>query len=331
MVNNWGDHDSSDDESIIEKLENDPELQKHPERDSHEAHPPKEEGPRPPRTYEFPTEPPYMAYIGNLDWNLTDSDQLAKDVTDLVLSQNLMPEFRVQSARILMDHRNQHNSSELRSRGFGYIELETLEMLQEFMKINDGDYLLSGRRLQVDTATQKRRGNNNHHQQRRSQVDGSKFRGGKYQRNHNQKDPSAEGAGASDTPKERPKLALKPRSKPAQGTSDAAGEAATSTIFGGAKPRDELNWRDRPNKADTNKHSNTSTDRKGRGATQRGGGNKSQNKKDWNRKQEKPEKTAAAATATKPAPTQPPAQPTPKEPKVTNAFAALDMGDSDSD
>jgi RNA recognition motif-containing protein len=309
MVKNWADHDSSDEEDLTPEerqvqipLVNpvDVRLQAelpseanthHAERDgqghsdSHAGEPP------PPRTYDFPTEAPYTAYVGNLAYNMTEANDLGDALTD-VAKERLGLEITVVHARVMMDRQNGAPGDKPRHRGFGYVEVETLEMLTKLMELNDGETVMAGRKIQVDTANQAggkgrgggggdrggrggggnrdrdrgdRRRNDNTFGPPDGGADGTMFRGGRFN-NQGPGGPGGrgggpEGAGPSrGPPGERPKLKLQSRSKPKEegGSEKAAG---ASSIFGAAKPRDEGSWAER-RKADPSVAASTSSDKK---------------------------------------------------------------------
>merc|ERR1712166_1387359 len=112
----------------------------------------------------------------------------------------------------------ERNSDNRNHRGFGYVELETLEELKIVMKLNDdAQAMLAGRKIQVDTANHQNRqnnrgggsqqNNNNNNNNRGSfnrsqtgeknnnsrfgEIDGSKFRGGKFNNNNNNNNNSS--------------------------------------------------------------------------------------------------------------------------------------------
>lgn len=270
MVKGWADHCSSDEEEEDEpavvmvpssaaeesaaQAETEPEPK--PEEQEEAATPePSPEAPpaRKERVYEYPTEPPFMAYVGNLAYSLTDPRDLAAEVQALA-SEKLSASINVLHARVMKDRQNND-----RPRGFGYVEVETLEMLKQLMELNTtGDPLIAGRRVTFDVSnyTNQRRSSShrNHNGNRRSSetsIDGTKFRGGRYASNN----PRGGGGGAPATEEsasattttrdpaaQRPSLKLKPRTKPVE-DEDLSG--SQSDIFGGAKARDETTWKER--------------------------------------------------------------------------------------
>jgi hypothetical protein len=310
MVKNWADHDSSDEEGDLTPeeqvqiplvLPTDNLNRQHHEQDgdNHHGDNHAHDGqghsgvgggehlePPPPRTYDFPKDPPFTAYVGNLAYNMTEANELGDALTDLA-KERLGLDIHVVDARIMMDRQNGNNSNpgdKPRHRGFGYVEVETLDMLTRLMELNaDGNTMLCGRKIQVDTANQAgggggghgggggRGGGRDHRGGGRDRdrgnrntfgppdgtgADGTTFRGGRF----NNQGPGGRGGGGGGPggpdggasgpsrgpPGERPKLKLQSRSKPKEdGAGDASGKTGAASIFGDAKPRDEQSWTDR--------------------------------------------------------------------------------------
>lgn len=320
MVKNWADHCSSDEE---EEYDNQKELTTEvvvaadEQQGGESTEEPQNQAPKQDKvkTYEFPSAPPYTAYVGNLAYTISDPDEVAEQLTALAM-EKLGVEIKIESARLVMDRQ----SEKPRHRGFGYVKVETVDMLKALMQLNDGENLIAGRKVQLDTATEgNRRGG------RSSDVDGSKFRSGKFNKRDSGRRSNKE---SSDAPSgQRPSLNLKPRSKPLE--DDAKNSTPPSSIFGGAKPRDELNWRDRSKTENEDRRKPEGRgDRRGPRNSNNGGRGQSNRTGKDNRKTEKTEPKPAPTPAPAPAP-QPKVE-TKSEPKVTNKFAALDF-DSDSE
>ena len=72
------------------------------------------------RTYDFPRSPPFTAFVGNLSYDIKESSQLQQALADVVFDR-LGERVNVLGGRISYE-RNSNNH-----RGFGYVELETLE------------------------------------------------------------------------------------------------------------------------------------------------------------------------------------------------------------
>lgn len=129
--------------------------------------------------------------------------------------------------------------------------------LKALMQLNNGDTRIAGRRIQLDTANgpnnPKHRENRRKSQDQRrsfngpaSNVDGSKFRGGRYQNrsSFNDKDDHNNNNNTNNNnapPMQRTSLKLAPRTKK-EGEEEITPNAS---IFGGAKPRDEQAWESR--------------------------------------------------------------------------------------
>lgn len=283
MVKNWADHCSSDEEDFdVDTKEAvavvDPDVLKKEIEDENrafhhdEAHDDEDGddaaiaataaavgggggGGTPPakeKTYEFPTEAPFTAYVGNLSYNITDNQELTSKLTALA-KDLLAADVVITEARIMMDHRNP--SPKPRHRGFAYVQLETLDMLKALMELNDRGAALEGRQLVLDTSTNNNRRrssrNPNHHNNNSGgdggMPDGSQFRGGRFgshNNNDNRRPSSDHNHNKADTapPGQRPSLKLAPRTKPLD---DATRGGGQSDIFGGAKARDEQAWRER--------------------------------------------------------------------------------------
>ena len=300
MVKGWADHSSSEEEEE-EEVEHSTAFVEvdAPVDERSKDHPSdvgEHEGTFVERTYEYPTEPPFTAYVGNLAYSITDGPMFIDAMTTLV-SEQLQVNMNFKNGRMFPDA----NSNPTRHRGFGYIEVETVEDLQKLMELNQcQNPFIGGRRITVDTSIQKGGGNNknqysndrrrpsnasntgsnhNFNNSRRNSSrsitsthsdaasEGPKFRGGRYQNNNNNRHSNTSNTKPGEPPmtsndaplsvssSQRPVLKLKPRTKPVDGESkspDTTGNdgaaiatagGSTSSIFGAAKPRDELSWR----------------------------------------------------------------------------------------
>jgi hypothetical protein len=366
MVKNWADHCDSDEEDHTEpeveevihsthyvSVEGDVEI------DASHAPSEKVQSSRV-RDYEYPAEPPFQAFLGNLAFSITQDQDLIQSVTSLV-SSLLNTEISVVSARIVK-HRTdpQSHSSSNPHRGFAYLEVASLEDLKTLLRLNErDDAFLGGRLIQLDTAVQKNRKSNGDRRSSEPGVDGTKFRGGRYAAGGNS-------SGKESTPElaepvQRRSLNLKPRTKPIE-ENRMAGEfnSSASNIFGQARPRDEASWRERQQSekqpaappAERNPGPQRGRGGGGRGRGEGGGErdnnsgrgqgngeyikrNKGSNSKKVGPKTSKPDSTAADSKA-KPAPptankTTVEAEKKPVAKPPANAFAALALGDSDSD
>lgn len=315
MIKSWADHCSSDSEdedhhhdrqqqresgeeavvdgngTVPEADGNDP-VEKETQEDAPEG--PHEDGgtdatkedanlqPREPKVYDFPTEPPYTAFVGNIAFGILDAEELLHELRAAVAQANLETEINFVHARIVMDRRI---SDKPRHRGFGYVQVETLEQLQALMQLNTmPDVMLAGRKIQIDTSNNDNNNNNNNHHRNNhgdhrqsrnhhynkgsnfggggnhdSSIDGSKFRGGRFSRKDGggERRDSARDAGGEAildgtapgsegaVPQQRPSLKLTPRTKPVDDATNNSMSQSASNIFGGAKPRDETTWQSR--------------------------------------------------------------------------------------
>ena len=134
----WADHCSSDEESLDDHDDvADEDSQQHPGEIEPQGHAPSPPPPEhhdhdhhdePPqqhhqeeRVYEFPDKPPFTAFIGNLSYGIKDTEQLKVAIADLT-HERLNENIHVLGCRIAFDR----NGGD-RHRGFGYIEVETLD------------------------------------------------------------------------------------------------------------------------------------------------------------------------------------------------------------
>lgn len=366
MVRNWADQSSDDEEDARERhamLDADMEAleqQPHPpvnEEDDHgeEAIQEQEAVPRE-RVFDYPTDPPYTAFIGNVAYDIVDPAELSATITEMA-KEVLGLDLVITDTRIMIDRRE----NPPKHRGFGYITVETLDQLKGLMDLNDRDLKLANRNIQLKVAHkrdgQSREGpggqNRRRDQDRRGDswggkwdrgqgqssgqggdapvVDGSKFRGGRYNNRQSNDHPEAPAAVTSPSTGTRPTLKLQPRTKPVDATKDSL-PVAQSNIFGGAKPRDESTWQKRQQGEG------------GRGPRERGGagrgksegrggrdGRGGRGRDAEERKAASTDKPKREAKVAPPRAEPKPAQPEPeKKNAVTNKFAALGF-DSDSD
>lgn len=233
-----------EEEAVVEKVEN---LQvAEPEEE-----PPVEEPPREPRTYDLPSGPPYTLFVGNLSYAIKDGHQLGQEVAKVVRAR-LKTEINVVRGKIGFDR---HNPNSNRHKGFGYVEVSSLEEMKLTLTLNeDSGANLAGRKVQLDTANhntgQNRNNNNNQNRGSRRasappEADGRQFRQGKYQNNNNQNNKNRRATIQDGGPPagQRPSLKLKPRTKPVEG----AGGGSRSDIFGGAPAKDGNAWAKKDN------------------------------------------------------------------------------------
>jgi hypothetical protein len=217
------------------------------------------------RVHEYPTEPPYKAYIGNLAYCIRTERELSEALSTLVAEQ-LQVQMKFMHGHVVVERYNNN-----RPRGYGYIEVGTLEELQKLMELNKSDHaIIGGRLIQLDTALPRKNegiggGSDKDHRRRTtnySNIDGTKFRGGRHA-GHENKNTETPITTPTDPPQQRPVLKLKPRSKPidsgitkdgstdtntnignSSSSSIGGGSGSYSNIFGSARARDEPTWQE---------------------------------------------------------------------------------------
>ncbi|KAL3904281.1 MAG: hypothetical protein SGILL_010127 [Bacillariaceae sp.] len=293
-MKSWADHCSSDEEDdsiaddthqlATEFADNVGVVQEEPISEDEIVGVPNEP---PPKTYDFPSQPPYTAFVGNLSFQIKDVPQFVEAVTNLA-KDRLEEPVNILGGRIAYNR-----TDPSKHRGFGYVEVETLDQLKLMMTLNDGQSMIAGRNVQLDTANHHNNSNNNRrgsHQNNNNnnrgsfqrggdrgsfsrdsasggggfgEIDGSKFRGGKYnnsnrggdnnkRRGSNRDSFNSHGGGgdtnqgdkpqeSSGPPAQRPSLKLAPRSKAV----DTDRSSGSSNIFGGATARDNMAWEER--------------------------------------------------------------------------------------
>uniref|UniRef100_A0A7S1Y4F9 RRM domain-containing protein n=1 Tax=Grammatophora oceanica TaxID=210454 RepID=A0A7S1Y4F9_9STRA len=290
-MKNWGDF-SSDDDSDFESLppvkprSEPPRPETDDEAEIVDEQAPSEGEQGPPtrvkrKEHVLPENPPFTAYVGNLSFKIKSGDELGQKVADLVQRRFQGPPIVVTSSRVAFDRDGS-------SRGFGYVEVETLDMLKAILELDDGQSMIAGRPINLDAASPPQNNRGNRGNRRGSSgsfqsasasgsgpIDGSQFRGGRFNNNTNdnngqQRKPSfkrqnSEPPGTTTTvPLQRPSLKLKPRSQ-SVGLSDDSGSGTKSSIFGGAKARDHKEWSNRRQslKKEGSERRNSSTSSKG--------------------------------------------------------------------
>ena len=131
LMKSWADHCSSDEESFdglpdemeAQTLEDTPAPaaeEEHAEQASADAQETTEREPPAPRTFDFPSEPPFTAYVGNLAFTIEDPAELEHLIAEAA-KDRLGREISISNGRIVT---NRHDG---RPRGFGYIDVETLD------------------------------------------------------------------------------------------------------------------------------------------------------------------------------------------------------------
>ena len=135
MMKSWADHCSSDEDTddnySVESAESEDKNVEEVPQSLDEAFEEKAQidTTPPERTYDFPTRPPFTAFVGNLSFHIQESSQLQQALADVVFDR-LGERVNVLGGRISFDRNSQKH------RGFGYVELETLEEVGSFRFVN---------------------------------------------------------------------------------------------------------------------------------------------------------------------------------------------------
>jgi hypothetical protein len=126
MIKSWADHSSSDDESLDEEINEqlanqqlDDEII--PAEGADVAEP--EFAPPPEKVYDFPTRPPFTAFVGNIAYSVDEGEKLMAGLSDVANDRLGEGKVNVISGRVATDRNGRH-------RGFGYVELETLDQVR---------------------------------------------------------------------------------------------------------------------------------------------------------------------------------------------------------
>lgn len=117
-MQSWADIDSESDDDSAGQHHPANQVQPEPEPEQEESE--EEEPPPPPKEYDWPSEPPFTAYVGNFPYKIKDSDELSRGIEHL-LHDRFQASVRIVKSRLAMDRQ------ENRPKGFGYLELESLE------------------------------------------------------------------------------------------------------------------------------------------------------------------------------------------------------------
>jgi RNA recognition motif-containing protein len=128
MMKSWADHSSSDEESFVDEVQE--ELEKLVVGDGpheggvDEVEEPKSETAEPPaeKVYDFPTRPPFTAFVGNLAYSVKEPEQLQDALMEAADGRLGEGKINVISGRVATDRNGRH-------RGFGYVEVETLDQV----------------------------------------------------------------------------------------------------------------------------------------------------------------------------------------------------------
>ena len=139
MMKSWADHCSSDEDTDDNySVEDEDDQQQGAEEQTFDAafsdkvQVDDEEGPNSggansdggPRTYDFPDRPPFTAVVENLSYDVQESSQLQQSLADVVFDR-LGERVNILGGQISYDR----DSNNRQHRGFGYVELETLEQV----------------------------------------------------------------------------------------------------------------------------------------------------------------------------------------------------------
>lgn len=131
MKKSWADHCSSDEEEEDDSVHDGDEgdvndvagAETTGGNDDEEAA--AEDDPSPTTNYDFPDRPPYTAFVGNLSFHIKEPLQLQKAVAGAVL-ERFGERVDVIGGRIAYDR-----IDPTRHRGFGYVEVDTLEQVRD--------------------------------------------------------------------------------------------------------------------------------------------------------------------------------------------------------
>ena len=151
MMKSWADHCSSDEESLDdvgdmeeqlqnqtfdekeepapqpEEVEAEAPAEEEAEEATKEQAPPQQEQEKPKeRVYDFPDKPPFTAFVGNLSFNIKDPEELKAAIAEVAMAR-LNVQINVIGGRIATDRRDG------KPRGFGYIEVETLDEVRTLL------------------------------------------------------------------------------------------------------------------------------------------------------------------------------------------------------
>ena len=198
----------------------------------------------------LPTEPPYTAFMGNLDYDRKEN-AIAESLDGLHISEIRIARDKVSG----------------KSRGHGYVEFQDQESLKEVLRLDGHNW--EGRILRVDVANARRKS---------SLTYNDTYRGPRQTNNvsdlqmmpeqgRNVNRPEEFKQLTEEEEKQRKRLVFKPRSKPKeligkQQTQDAEANKPKKDSFGGAKPRDEFAYQRRMSQQKMNKTEETEASEK---------------------------------------------------------------------
>ena len=135
MIKSWADHCSSDEEDSVHDDHVAQEIAEEAAAKlgvddaavpvhSDEVVPSDGGGPPPAKTYDFPSQPPFTAFVGNLSYQINENPLLVEAVQNLA-DERLEQPVKILGGRIAY-HRQNNNGNH---RGFGYVEVETLDQV----------------------------------------------------------------------------------------------------------------------------------------------------------------------------------------------------------
>ena len=93
-----------------------------------------------PRTYDLPTGPPYTLFVGNLSYSIKDGRQLGEAIGALVRDR-MKKEITIVKGRIGGGNNGRNGQPQQNHRGYGYVELGSLEEVS--LDFKDGKRVLS--------------------------------------------------------------------------------------------------------------------------------------------------------------------------------------------
>jgi len=120
-MKSWADHCSSDEESDdVPRVSSLGNLQGLDDNDSDSDHSDEVSEEEEVPTYNFPTDPPFTAFVGNIPFDIQDANHLAYELQELC-KKTLNKEVTAVNGRLMLDRDTG------KKKGFGYVEFETLD------------------------------------------------------------------------------------------------------------------------------------------------------------------------------------------------------------
>jgi translation initiation factor 4B len=133
MIKSWADHCSSDEEDSVhdDRVEQELADEAAAQLQVNDAEPvtsdeivPTDAGDSPPqRVYDFPSQPPFTAFVGNLSYQIKEVSQFTEAV------ENLAKELLEEPVKVLGGRIAYNRTDPGKHRGFGYVEVETLDQV----------------------------------------------------------------------------------------------------------------------------------------------------------------------------------------------------------